>query len=186
MILRAVFVEIAWDTAVDTVPILASKAGHTIVARVAAWRDLDTAHALFGYVAAHSPEERAHRVARAGTTAGKDALRDRCAIEVVATRLDANQAIGTVVVRLAGRFGRTCATQNARHAGRRPSPNACGSPGATQTANATRAAVSTITTWISGYISSAADCESRREQQNSKPSISHEGLLLNRITEILQ
>ena len=121
MILRAVLVEIAWDTAVDAVPTLASKAGHTIVARVAAWRDLDTAHALLRYVAAHSPEERAHRVAGAGTAAGKDALRDRRAVEVVATRLDANRTDVAIVVGVAGPVGWAGTTEDARHArGHRP------------------------------------------------------------------
>jgi hypothetical protein len=84
MILRAVRVEITRNTAVDAAPILASKAGHTIVACVATWRGLDAAHALLGHVHALSAELARH-AAVAGTAAGKDALLDRYAVEVVAT-----------------------------------------------------------------------------------------------------
>jgi len=186
MILRAVLVEVAWDTSIDAASILARKAGHTIEARVAAWRDLDTAHALFGHVPAHSPEGRAHRVAGAGTTAGKDALRDRRAVEVVATGLDANRTDGTVVVRVAGRLGWAGATQNTGHT-QGLGPDARGSSIAPIASDAaSTSAVPTIAARISASVVSAADCENRREQQHSKPSISHQGLLLNKFTEIFR
>jgi hypothetical protein len=185
MILRAVRVEIAWDTAVDAAPILASKAGHTIVACVAAWRGLDATHALLGHVHALSAELARH-AATAGAPTGKDALLDRYAVEVAATRLDANRTDGTVVVRLARRLGRTGATYRIGHA-QGLGPDASGSSIAPIPADAASAsAVPTITARISASVVSAANCEYRCEQQHSKPSISHQGLLINKFTEIFR
>jgi hypothetical protein len=170
MILRAVIIELTRNAAIDAAPVLAGKAEHAIEARVATWRGLDAAHALLGHVHALSAELARH-AAVAGTAAGKDALLDRYAVEVVATGLDANRTDGTVVVCLASRLGRTGATYRIGHT-QGLGPDARGS------------SIATITARISASVVSAANCEHRREQQHSKPSISHKGLLINKFTEI--
>jgi len=181
-----VLIALAGHAAVDAVATLARKAKDTIEARVATGRRLDATLALYGYVHALSIVS-AYRAARAGTPTGKDALLDRCAIEAVATGLDANRTDGTVAVRLADRLGRTRATKNARRARRRRSASARGSTRATIAANATHAAGATITTkGISGSVVSTTGCACCRNQQHSKPSISHEGLLINKFTEIFR
>jgi hypothetical protein len=153
VILRTVLVEITRHAAVDALAALARKTKHTIEASVTTGRGLDAALALFGYVHALSAELARH-AAVAGTTAGKDALLDRYAVEVVATGLDANRTDGTVVVRLAETFIRARTTNQARHALEHRPACAANSTGAANAPNTTNASIAAR---VSGSIASTTD-----------------------------
>jgi hypothetical protein len=106
MVLGTVGVFNAGDPAIDAAPALAREAEHAIEPRLAACRGLNAALVLAGNLLALSTA-RTVLVAVASPTASKDALLDRQTLEAVASRLDANQTDGTVVVRLAESLSRT-------------------------------------------------------------------------------
>jgi len=115
MVLGTVDVLVARDPTIDAVSALAGEAENAVEARVTAQRGLDTALALLGYVHAVSTAQTV-LVAVASPTASKNASLDRHSLEAVASRLDANQTVETVVVRIAESLRRARDTKNAGRA----------------------------------------------------------------------
>jgi hypothetical protein len=115
VVLGTVGVLDARDPAIDAVSALARETENAVEARVTAQRGLDTALALLGYVHAVSTA-RTVRVAVASPTASKNASLDRHSLEAVASRLDADRTVETVVVRIAESLRRARDTKNAGRA----------------------------------------------------------------------
>jgi len=115
MVLGTVDVFDARNPAIDTAPALTREAEHAVEARIATRGGLDAAHALLRYVHALSALGTRHDAA-AGAAARENALLDRCAIEALASRLDANRTDGTMIVRIAEAPRWTGITESARDA----------------------------------------------------------------------
>lgn len=193
---RAVGIAVSGITgkpAIDAVADLARETGRTVVARVTAGRQLHAALALAWNLETFAAPD-AHRVRRTSAAAGEYTLLDGSAVEIVATGLDAHQAVSAIggaltdTIRRTGPAERAGRARNggatrARHAARagltrRPT-------GARRAPRAT-AASGTAEGRTPRSIISATNRACRDEQPRSKPSISHEGLLRNKFTEIFR
>jgi hypothetical protein len=115
--LRTIHVQNAGNASIDTVAFLARKPEDAIGVRITAGRRLDTAHDFLARNLHALPIGRAPRIALAGAASGEYALGDRQAVEIIASRLDANESIRAVLTRVALRTARARKAESAGDAG---------------------------------------------------------------------
>jgi hypothetical protein len=194
VVLRAVGIAISGITgkpAIDACVVgfvgFARETGRTVVAVVATGRQLHAALALDWNLETLAPVI-ARLVWPTSATAGEYALLDRRALQIIATRLDAHGTNGAIVCAVARAI---CRTGSAQRAGR------ARNGGATRARHAARARLTRRSTSApratrpvkgraTASVIPATNGARRNQQPYSKPSISHQGLLNNKFTEIFR